>query len=113
MINPLAQIDNTYNNYNFKQISGNFGLDYTLLKILLSLVIWDSSPPIVNQNLLLKLLTMVEERCLISPEVLSQNAINDIITLSISLQRTTKPYPMIIKLLLWLEIPSIKNTAMG
>jgi hypothetical protein len=28
-----------------------------------------------------------------------------IITLSISLQRTTKPYPMIIKLLLWLEIP--------
>jgi hypothetical protein len=60
MINPLAQIDNTYNNYNFKQISGNFGLDYTLLKILLSLVIWDSSPPIVNQNLLLKL-TMVEK----------------------------------------------------
>jgi hypothetical protein len=43
MINPLAQIDNTYNNYNFKQISGNFGLDYTLLKILLSLVIWDSN----------------------------------------------------------------------
>jgi hypothetical protein len=42
MINPLAQIDNTYNNYNFKQISGNF-LDYTLLKILLSLVIWDSN----------------------------------------------------------------------
>jgi hypothetical protein len=38
MINPLAQII-TYNNYNFKQISGNFGLDYTLLKILLSLVI--------------------------------------------------------------------------
>lgn len=32
MINPLAQIDNTYNNYNFKQISGNFGLDYTLVK---------------------------------------------------------------------------------
>jgi TonB-linked SusC/RagA family outer membrane protein len=32
MINPLAQIDNTYNNYNFKQISGNFGLDYTLFK---------------------------------------------------------------------------------
>jgi hypothetical protein len=30
----------------------------------------------------------------------SQNAINDNITLSISLQRTTKPYPMIIKLLL-------------
>ncbi|MFV8332614.1 SusC/RagA family TonB-linked outer membrane protein [Flavobacterium sp. GSP14] len=28
MINPLAQIANTYNDYNFKQISGNFGLDY-------------------------------------------------------------------------------------
>lgn len=32
MINPLAQIDNTYNRYNFKQISGNFGLDYKLFK---------------------------------------------------------------------------------
>lgn len=32
MINPLAQIDNTYNKYNFKQISGNFGLDYKLFK---------------------------------------------------------------------------------
>lgn len=32
MINPLAQIDNTYNNYNFKQISGNFGLDYKIFK---------------------------------------------------------------------------------
>ncbi len=30
MINPLAQIANTYNDYNFKQISGNFGLDYKL-----------------------------------------------------------------------------------
>ena len=28
MINPLAQISNTYNEFNFKQISGNFGLDY-------------------------------------------------------------------------------------
>ncbi|MBC5841044.1 TonB-dependent receptor [Flavobacterium sp. F-380] len=28
MINPLAQIANTYNEFNFKQISGNFGLDY-------------------------------------------------------------------------------------
>jgi hypothetical protein len=28
MINPLAQIANTYNDYNFKQLSGNFGLDY-------------------------------------------------------------------------------------
>ena len=32
IINPLAQIDNTYNDYNFKQISGNFGLDYKLFK---------------------------------------------------------------------------------
>ncbi len=32
MINPLAQIDNTYNRFNFKQISGNFGLDYKLFK---------------------------------------------------------------------------------
>ena len=32
MINPLAQIENTYNSYNFKQISGNFGLDYKLFK---------------------------------------------------------------------------------
>lgn len=28
MINPLAQIANTYNDYNFKQVNGNFGLDY-------------------------------------------------------------------------------------
>ncbi len=28
MINPLAQIANSYNDFNFKQISGNFGLDY-------------------------------------------------------------------------------------
>jgi TonB-linked SusC/RagA family outer membrane protein len=32
MINPLAHIADTYNNYNFKQISGNFGLDYKLFK---------------------------------------------------------------------------------
>ncbi len=32
MINPLAQINNTYNSYNFKQISGNFGLDYKVFK---------------------------------------------------------------------------------
>lgn len=32
MINPLAQIANTYNDGNFKQISGNFGLDYKLFK---------------------------------------------------------------------------------
>lgn len=30
MINPLAQIQNSYNDFNFKQISGNFGLDYKL-----------------------------------------------------------------------------------
>lgn len=32
IINPLAQIDNTYNDYNFKKINGNFGLDYKLFK---------------------------------------------------------------------------------
>ncbi|NLP57097.1 TonB-dependent receptor [Lutibacter sp. B1] len=32
MINPLAQIANTYNDYNFKKISGNFGLDYTIFE---------------------------------------------------------------------------------
>lgn len=32
MINPLAQIANSYNDYNFKKISGNFGLDYKLTK---------------------------------------------------------------------------------
>jgi TonB-linked SusC/RagA family outer membrane protein len=32
MINPLAQIANSYNDYNFKKISGNFGLDYKLFK---------------------------------------------------------------------------------
>ena len=32
VINPLAQIDNTYNDYNIKRISGTFGLDYSLLK---------------------------------------------------------------------------------
>jgi TonB-dependent starch-binding outer membrane protein SusC len=30
IINPLAQIDNTYNDYNFKKLNGNFGLDYKL-----------------------------------------------------------------------------------
>jgi TonB-linked SusC/RagA family outer membrane protein len=28
IINPLAQIANTYNDYNFKKLNGNFGLDY-------------------------------------------------------------------------------------
>ncbi|GLB47687.1 SusC/RagA family TonB-linked outer membrane protein [Neptunitalea sp. Y10] len=28
VINPLAQIANTYNDYNFKKLNGNFGLDY-------------------------------------------------------------------------------------
>jgi len=30
IINPLAQIENTYNDYNFKKINGNFGIDYKL-----------------------------------------------------------------------------------
>jgi len=30
IINPLAQVDNTYNDYNFKKLNGNFGLDYKL-----------------------------------------------------------------------------------
>ena len=30
IINPLAQIANTYNDYNFKKINGNFGFDYKL-----------------------------------------------------------------------------------
>lgn len=32
MINPLAQIENSYNDYNFKKLSGNFGLDYKLFE---------------------------------------------------------------------------------
>ncbi|MCG9791021.1 SusC/RagA family TonB-linked outer membrane protein [Flavobacterium algicola] len=28
IINPMAQIDNTYNDNNFKKLNGNFGLDY-------------------------------------------------------------------------------------
>ncbi|WP_298363740.1 TonB-dependent receptor [uncultured Lutibacter sp.] len=35
MINPLAQIGNTYNDYNFKKISGNFGLDYEVFEDLI------------------------------------------------------------------------------
>lgn len=30
IINPLAQIENTYNDYNFKKVNGNFGIDYKL-----------------------------------------------------------------------------------
>lgn len=30
IINPLAQIENTYNDYNFKKINGSFGLDYKI-----------------------------------------------------------------------------------
>lgn len=30
IINPLAQIANTYNEYNYKKINGNFGLDYKI-----------------------------------------------------------------------------------
>lgn len=32
VINPLAQIENTYNDYNFKKLNGTFGLDYTLFE---------------------------------------------------------------------------------
>ncbi|WP_264551567.1 SusC/RagA family TonB-linked outer membrane protein [Flavobacterium sp. N2038] len=32
IINPLAQIANTYNDYNYKKINGNFGLDYKIFK---------------------------------------------------------------------------------
>ncbi len=32
IINPLAQIDNTYNDYNYKKLNGNFGLDYKIFK---------------------------------------------------------------------------------
>jgi TonB-linked SusC/RagA family outer membrane protein len=32
IINPLAQIENTYNDYNYKKINGNFGLDYKIFK---------------------------------------------------------------------------------
>lgn len=31
VINPLAQIENTYNDYNIKRLSGAFGLDYTII----------------------------------------------------------------------------------
>ena len=30
IINPLAQIDNTYNDYNLKKLNGNFSLDYEI-----------------------------------------------------------------------------------
>lgn len=30
IINPLAQIENTYNDYNYKKINGNFGFDYKI-----------------------------------------------------------------------------------
>jgi len=30
IINPLAQIDNTYNNYHLNKLNGNFGLDFTI-----------------------------------------------------------------------------------
>lgn len=32
IINPLAQIDNTFNDYDFKRLSGTFGMDYTLAR---------------------------------------------------------------------------------
>jgi hypothetical protein len=32
IINPLAQIENTYNDFDFKKLNGNFGLDYKLFE---------------------------------------------------------------------------------
>ncbi|PZR22972.1 MAG: SusC/RagA family protein [Flavobacterium psychrophilum] len=32
IINPLAQIENTYNDYNLKKLNGTFGLDYEIIK---------------------------------------------------------------------------------
>ena len=32
VINPLAQIDNTYNDYKLKKLSGTFGIEYNVLK---------------------------------------------------------------------------------
>lgn len=32
IINPLAQIENTYNSYNFKKLNGTFNLDYEVIK---------------------------------------------------------------------------------
>ena len=32
IINPLAQLANTYNDYNFKKLNGNFGFDYKIFK---------------------------------------------------------------------------------
>ncbi|RZK11737.1 MAG: TonB-dependent receptor [Flavobacterium sp.] len=32
IINPLAQIENTYNDYNYKKINGTFGFEYKVLK---------------------------------------------------------------------------------
>ena len=32
IINPLAQVANTYNDYNYKKINGSFGLDYKIFK---------------------------------------------------------------------------------
>ncbi|OXA73423.1 SusC/RagA family protein [Flavobacterium aquidurense] len=32
IINPLAQVANTYNDYNYKKLNGNFGLDYKIFK---------------------------------------------------------------------------------
>jgi len=31
IINPLAQIENTYNDYNYKRLSGTFGLEYSII----------------------------------------------------------------------------------
>jgi hypothetical protein len=59
MINPLAQIANTYNDYNFKQLSGNFGLDYKFSSAFV-LVQYDSKQQTARVNHLHQYLTMEE-----------------------------------------------------
>jgi hypothetical protein len=49
IINPLAQIENTYNDFDFKKLNGNFGLDYKLLRVLFYQVHW-VYPQIASQN---------------------------------------------------------------
>ncbi|MFP9117219.1 SusC/RagA family TonB-linked outer membrane protein [Flavobacterium sp. RNTU_13] len=31
LVNPIAQSDNTFNNYNYRKLNGTFGLDYTII----------------------------------------------------------------------------------
>jgi hypothetical protein len=53
IINPLAQVANTYNDYNFKKLNGNFGLDYKLLMGSYYPVLWVLILQIVLQRFLL------------------------------------------------------------